>query len=139
MTGNAYENATILTIANSSPKLDGFHVDTREKMGHLDIFRNGWIGRRVGDAIHFSLEASCIAVQYRKTIHRKAPVAQLVLDGDHSHPIILDSNFEEDWGDCLYLQSILHHRKREEHRIDIQLLQEGEAEKEFQLVSLIYA
>ena len=78
MTGNAYENATILTIANSSPKLDGFHVDTREKMGHLDIFRNGWIGRRVGDAIHFSLEASCIAVQYRKTIHRKAPVAQLV-------------------------------------------------------------
>lgn len=144
ITMNVYEKSSILTIANVSPKLEGFLVDAEEKKGHLDFFKNGWIGRKVGDAIHFTLEASCIAVQYRKTIHRPAPIAQLILDGDRSHPMILDGNFDEDWGDCLFLQTVLHHGKREKHQIDIEIIEDNtsntDASKtEFYLMSLIYS
>ena len=53
MTENAYENAKRLTIREISPKLCGFHADTEEKTGHLDHFKNGWIGKKAGDSIHF--------------------------------------------------------------------------------------
>lgn len=52
MTENAYENAKRLTIREISPKLCGFHADTEEKAGHLDHFKNGWIGKKAGDSIH---------------------------------------------------------------------------------------
>lgn len=48
MTENAYENAKRLTIREISPKLCGFHADTEEKTGHLDHFKNGWIGKKQG-------------------------------------------------------------------------------------------
>lgn len=48
MTENAYENAKRLTIREISPKLCGFHADTEEKTGHLDHFKNGWIGKKPG-------------------------------------------------------------------------------------------
>lgn len=46
MTANAYEKAEILSIRNTCPKLYGFKADSEEKMGHLDFFKNGWIGRK---------------------------------------------------------------------------------------------
>lgn len=72
MTANAYENAKRLTIREISPDLSGFRADTEEKTGHLDHFKNGWIGKRPGDRILFEVEASCIAIQYRKTIQKPA-------------------------------------------------------------------
>lgn len=122
MTANAYENALRLTIQTVSPKLSGFRADTEEKTGHLDHFKNGWIGKKAGDAVHFELEASCIAVQYRKAVHKPALRAELILDGDREHPVLLDGNFEEDWGDCLYLEPVLHHGKRMRHTVDISIL-----------------
>ena len=68
MTENAYENAKRLTIREISPKLCGFHADTEEKAGHLDHFKNGWIGKKAGDSIHFEVTASCSAVEKRKFI-----------------------------------------------------------------------
>ena len=65
MTENAYENAKRLTIREISPKLCGFHTDTEEKTGHLDHFKNGWIGKKAGDSIHFEVTASCSAVEKR--------------------------------------------------------------------------
>ena len=65
MTENAYENAKRLTIREISPKLCGFHADTEEKTGHLDHFKNGWIGKKAGDSIHFEVTASCSAVHNR--------------------------------------------------------------------------
>ena len=35
----------------------------------------------------------------------------LVLDG--GAPILLDGNFQEDWGDCLWLEPVLHRGQRE--------------------------
>lgn len=142
MTANAYEHARRLTIREICPKLSGFRADTEEKTGHLDHFKNGWIGKKAGDAIRFEVTASCIAVQYRKAIQKPALRAELVLDGDTDHPILLDGNFEEDWGDCLYLEPILHHGTREKHTVEIHTLPCEAQEKDvtpFYLMALIVA
>lgn len=140
LTPNAYENARRLTIRELSPKLEGFRADPEEKLGHLDHWKNGWVGRTPGSKITFSVEGSCIAVQYRKTIRRPALRAQLILDGDTAHPILLDGNFDEDWGDCLYLQPVLHHGERKTHTVEITVLPtEDENPTEFYLMALIVA
>ncbi|WP_251388850.1 SGNH/GDSL hydrolase family protein [Mediterraneibacter agrestimuris] len=140
MTANAYENAKRLTIREISPKLSGFQTDTAEKTGHLDFFKNGWIGKRAGDKILFEIEASCIAIQYRKTIKKPALRAKLVLDGESEKARILDGNFEEDWGDCLYLEPILHHGEHKKHIVEIEIIDDGlEKSSQFYLLSLIIA
>ena len=140
MTENAYEFASRLTIREISPELAGFRADTEEKMGHLDLFKNGWIGKRPGDKIRFQVTASCIAVQYRKSVSKPALRAKLVLDGNRGEARILDGNFEEDWGDCLYLEPILHHGDHGKHSIELEILDDGaETAVPFYLVSLITA
>lgn len=141
LTANAYENARRLTIRECNPKLEGFRVDTNEKQGHLDCFKNGWIGKKNGDKITFEVEASCIAVQYRKTIKRPAQKAVLVLDGDAEHAVLLDGNFEENWGDCLYLQPVLHHGIQKKHTVEITITDQDatQVKTPFYLLSLIVA
>lgn len=140
MTANAYEHARRLTIREISPVLSGFRADTEEKNGHLDHFKNGWIGKNPGDIIIFEVEASCIAVQYRKTVNRPAVRAELILDGDVRHAVLLDGNFEEDWGDCLYLEPVLHHGTRTRHTVEIIIPQtESGKDTPFYLMSLIIA
>lgn len=140
MTGNAYEFAQRLTIREICPELSGFCADTEEKMGHLDHFKNGWIGKKAGDGILFEVEASCIAVQYRKTIARPALRAELVLDGDKEHKILLDGNFDEDWGDCLHLLPVLHHGERKKHTVEIRIPdEEDQGKTPFYLMALIVA
>ena len=140
MTDNAYEDARRLTIQEICPKLDGFRADTEEKTGHLDHFKNGWIGNKAGDRILFEIQASCIAVQYRKTIRHPARKAELILDGDMEHPVLLDGNFDEEWGDCLYLEPVLHHGKRGRHTVEIRVLEdEYETAEPFYLMALITA
>ena len=109
-------------------------------MGHLDHFKNGWIGKRPGDRIVFEVEASCIAVQYRKTIRHPARRAELILDGDREHPVLLDGNFKEDWGDCLYLAPVLHHGRPGKHTVEITVLADVYEEAEpLYLMALITA
>ncbi len=140
LTANAYENARRLTIRERCPQLDGFRADAAEKLGHLDHWKNGWIGAHSGDKISFTVDASCIAVQYRKTVRRPALQAQLVLDGDSAHPVLLDGNFDEDWGDCLYLQPILRHGESVLHTVELTILpSDAENATEFYLLSLIIA
>lgn len=140
MTDNAYEHARRLTIRETSPILSGFRADAEEKEGHLDCFKNGWIGQKPGDSIRFAVEGSCIAVQYRKTVRRPALSAELILDGDGGHPFFLDGNFSEDWGDCLYLEPILHHGRHGTHTVEITVTdaQTGNPTP-FYLLSLIIA
>lgn len=140
MTENAYEFARRLTIREISPELSGFRADTEEKTGHLDLFKNGWIGKHPGDKIRFQVTASCIALQYRKSVSKPALRARLVLDGNRGEARILDGNFEEDWGDCLYLEPILHHGDHGKHSIELEILDDGaETAVPFYLVSLVTA
>ena len=140
LTANAYEHARRLTIRECSPKLSGFRADTEEKCGHLDFFKDGWIGRKAGDRIVFEVETSCIAVQYRKTVLGPAQCAKLILDGDIGGARILDGNFEEDWGDCLYLEPVLHHGEKKMHTVEIEVVgDEAERAVPFYLMSLVIA
>ena len=83
------------SIREISPELEGFRADTEEKTGHLDHFKNGWIGKKPGDKITFEVEASCIAVQYKKIIHKPALRARMILDGDETNVILLDANTDQ--------------------------------------------
>ena len=86
------------------------------------------------------VEGSCIAIQYRKTIKKPAPIAKVILDGDEENATILDSNFVEDWGDCLYLEPILHHGERKKHTVSIQIITStNEDQSPFYLLSIIGA
>ena len=68
---------------------------------------------------------------------RQSFFQSLILDDDITAPIILDANFNEDWGDCLYLETILHHGELEKHKVSIEIIEEGKKDKDFYLVSLI--
>ena len=57
-----------------------------------------------------------------------------------AHAVVLDSNFDEDWGDCLYLQPILHHGEQKHHTVEITILPtEEDAPTELYLMALITA
>lgn len=140
MTADTYETARRLTIRECCPALAGFRADTAEKTGHLDHWKNGWIGSRPSDRITFTVEAENIAVQFRRTIRRPALRARLVLDGDTENPVVLDGNFDEDWGDCLALMPVLHHGTRGIHTVELTILpDENAGTTPFYLLALITA
>jgi len=61
-----------------------------------------------------------------------------VIDGDEAHKIILDGNFDEEWGDCLYIESLMHHGEKKMHRLEIRIEETHENDVEaFYLVSVI--
>lgn len=137
LTENAYEHSRLIQIQDNEAILDGFLVDPIEKKGMLDIFKNGWTAAHTNDKISFEIECSCLAVQYRKSVQQPVPKAKAVIDGDEAHAVILDGNFTEDWGDCLYLEPLLHHAEKKVHRIEITITDAKDIVRPFYLVSLI--
>ena len=75
----------------------------------------------VGEVYTFEFNGSKLGVQYRKTVKRPALIAKLTVDGDTLHPIILDGNFDEDWGDCIYLEHIFTHMDPYDHIIKLEI------------------
>lgn len=138
LTKNAYEKAIRYQNDDIKPELTGFIVDLREKEEYHDIFSKGFLGKNIGDTISFVVHGSEIAAQYRKTPKKPAPVAEAIVDGDEEHAVILDGNFDEDWGDSLTITNLLFHGEKKEHSVTIRI---KEATKEdisdFYLVSLI--
>lgn len=137
LTENAYEHSRLIQIQDNEAILDGFLVDPIEKKGMLDIFKNGWTAAHTNDRISFEIECSCLAVQYRKSVQQPVPKAKAVIDGDEAHAVILDGNFTEDWGDCLYLEPLLHHAEKKVHKIEITVTDAKDIVRPFYLVSLI--
>ena len=137
LTENAYEHSRLIQIQDNEAILDGFLVDPIEKKGMLDICKNGWTAAHTNDKISFEIECSCLAVQYRKSVQQPVPKAKAVIDGDEAHAVILDGNFTEDWGDCLYLEPLLHHAEKKVHRIEITITDAKDIVRPFYLVSLI--
>lgn len=137
LTENACEHSRLIQIQDNEAILDGFLVDPIEKKGMLDIFKNGWTAAHTNDKISFEIECSCLAVQYRKSVQQPVPKAKAVIDGDEAHAVILDGNFTEDWGDCLYLEPLLHHAEKKVHRIEITVTDAKDIVRPFYLVSLI--
>ena len=138
ITANEYENSVRYKNYNSDPELKGFQKDTRKKKEFLDIFSGGFTASNVGDEISFEIEATGIAIQYRKTIHKPTPVAEVIVDGDESTRTVLDGNFDEDWGDCLFIQTVTRHTELKKHHVQIRIIESHPDDQvPFYLVSVI--
>ncbi len=137
ITANAYQNSVRYQNYNCTPELKGFVADTEEQWHITDIFKRGFIGKREGDSICFEIEGTGIAVQYRKSVKHPACVAKVVLDGDEENAMILDGNFEETWGDCLYITTVAKHMEDKKHTVEITITEGNETMVPFYLVSVI--
>lgn len=141
ITKNRYEHAKRYRNDELEPiSCDGFAPDKTAQSCVADCFKKGFTAAKKGDKIVFRTNAACIAVQYRKTIRRPAPIATLTVDGGSEHRILLDANFDEEWGDCLYLETVAEYPEKGEHTVEIEITETHEDDKEvFYLVSLICA
>ncbi len=143
LTRNRYEHARRLRAADiMSAEISGFEADPASQKGITDIFKRGWTAIGNGSEITFRFRASCIAIQYRRTIRGRAPKAQVWLDraGEQEEPcMILDGNFDETWGDCLALETVLEAETEADHALTLWLIDADGAEIPFYLVSLIVA
>lgn len=145
LTENAYENSLRYRNQYASGgqgktkvELEGFVADDTPQKDITDCFKYGWTASNVGDAITFQVEGSCIAVQYRKSVKKPAPIAEVVIDDDSSNAVRLNANFEETWGDKLELTTVLEHGEKKCHKVQIRIVdsQENNAVP-FYLVSVI--
>lgn len=138
LTANAYEDSVRYRNDNSTPVLDGFTADTSEQRDITDCFKKGFTASKKGAGITFKVSGSCIAVQFRKTINKPAPIAAAIIDADESNAVKLDANFDETWGDKLELYTLLEHGENKEHTVQIKITEAGDADvSEFYLVSVI--
>lgn len=138
ITASAYEDSVRYQNYNSSPEISGFEADTEPQNDIREIFRNGWTAWKEGDKISFEINCSGIAVQYRKSVKQPTPIAKVVVDDDEKTAVILDGNFEEDWGDCLYIDTIARHMKSGNHKVEITIIEAHEDDVvPFYLVSVI--
>lgn len=119
--------------------LNGFTPDARpQEYGVADVFKNGWRAMEEGSSFELTLEASCISVQFCRTVKQPAPVAKAVIDGDEEHGVLLDANFDETWGDCCSLKDIAMGLPRGKHTLCITVTKKPEKpENDFYLVSVI--
>lgn len=136
VTDNRYEGSVRYQNHNSRPALDGFAVDAASQEHITQCFRRGFTARKKGDSITFTVPCSCVGVQYRKSVQQPTPVAKITVDG--AHEMILDGNFKETWGDCLYLDTVCEGLERKEHTVRVEIVEAHENDVvPFYLVSVI--
>ena len=144
VTPNRFEATVRYDISNTGDtngrmtvQTDGFTVDTAEKKGHLDLWKRGWIGQKEGNRISFTFYGRTLGIQYRKSVRKPVPIAQCIVDDDTTNPLELDGNFTEDWGDCLYLQSVLVEDVPKLHTVTIEIKKAENTVEDFYLNSLL--
>ncbi|MDD3413786.1 MAG: SGNH/GDSL hydrolase family protein [Lachnospiraceae bacterium] len=121
ITKNRFQYSKILNNVNLKISGTGFLADNKKKKGITDIFKTGWLATKKGDFFEVNIEGSYFAVQYRKTIQKPAPVCRLLIDDFEE--IILDGNFCENWGDCLYLQTLAYGLENRTHNIRVEVIE----------------
>lgn len=134
LTFNMYEDVRRYNRLNVNPVLNGFTEDDAPVMDPFgintgfdeddslkpgddpvlssevrDVFKNGWHASKEGDSITFEFSGGELALMYRKSVNKPAPVAYAVIDGDEENRIRLDANFDEDWGDKAYMATLMYH------------------------------
>ena len=140
LTMNRYENVRRFRNHNISPvTCSGFTADHTPQTAITETFRRGWTAACTGDEISFEVESRCIALQYRRTVRRPAPTALAFVDGDLEHGVVLDGNFDEDWGDFLALQVLLETERTERHRVTVRITEAEAVTTPFYLVSVLLA
>jgi len=142
ITENTFETALRLDNRNFEPSLFGFMKDDSEQRDITDCFKNGWLGQKKNDRIVFKLkgeyECSGIAIQYDKTMKRPAPVVADIVDDNRDDAVIIDSAFDETWGDLLDIRQLFLHGEKAEHKLEIDLIDDKDGKAvAFNLVSVI--
>ena len=138
LTANAYETSIRYQNHNSECESVGFVADTRKQNDIKELFRNGWTADKEGASITFHMDCTGVAVQYRKSINKPTPIARVVVDDLEESAVILDGNFDEDWGDCLYIDTVTKHMERGIHKVKISITEAHEEDVvPFYLVSVI--
>lgn len=138
LTINRYETARRFRNNGILPvRCDGFTADHTWQNVITDTFRRGWTALEKGAEISFQVEGTCIALQYRRTICRPAPRALAFVDGNEENAVTLDGNFDETWGDCLALQTLLEDVRAGKHTVTVRIVEADEVATPFYLVSLI--
>ena len=136
LTANQYEESLRYQNHNSRPQLDGFTADDTPQEHITQMFRRGFTAWKKGDRITFSVEGTGIAVQYRKSVKKPAPIARVTVD--EKTAVLLDANFQEDWGDCLYVDTVLVHGEDKRHKVEIEITEaHPDDQVPFYLVSVI--
>ena len=133
MTSKRYDNR------NTTPVLNGFVKDETVQNGVQDVFRNGYTAKEAGASILFeNIYGSRISLQYRKTNSLGAPLAAAIIDGNEDEAIVLDGNFENGWGDWLYMHDLTRDLDPGiPHTVEVRITEAGK--KDFYLVSVIAA
>lgn len=138
LTANRFQDSQRLQNYNSQPVCSGFLEDVQPQNGVKDCFKRGWTASKTGASILFEFEGSGVAVQYRKSVQHPAPVALGILDGDEAHAARLDANFEETWGDCLFITTAAQNLRRGRHRLEVRITEAApNPAADFYLVSVI--
>ena len=76
-------------------------------------------------------------MQYRKSVKHPACVAKVVIDGEEAKALVLDGNFDETWGDCLYITTAARQIENKKHCVEITITEGDESMVPFYLVSVI--
>lgn len=138
LTDNSYAQARRYQNHNSNPVCEGFRADTALKKYVNDLFVRGWTASKEGAKIFFEIPGTEIAVQYRKSVNLPAPIAVAVVDDEEENAVELDANFDETWGDCLYITTVAHHIPNKVHKVEIRLTKTHDNDSApFYLVSVI--
>lgn len=138
ITANAYENSVRYQNFNSEPEAVGFLADNEPQENIREIFRRGWTAGHIGDRICFWIDCTGVAVQYRKSVRKPVPIAKVVVDDLEDQAVILDANFQQDWGDCLHIDTITRHMEAGKHKVEISIVETHEDDVvPFYLVSVI--
>lgn len=160
LTANRYELVSRYNNKNAVSKCEGFWADEESVMEPFyidletvtkgvkknvkvlssearDVFKNGWRARNKGAYIEFEIKGTEIAVMYRKSVKKPAPVAYAILDGNVADKVKLDANFEEDWGDKAYMATIAHHAEDKTHILRIEIEEAADNCEDFYLINLI--
>ena len=139
VTASRYEDAVRYQNKSLNIKSEGFTADTHEASQWCDPFKDGWTGWKKGAKISFLVKGSIIMIQWRRTINKPAPKAYAVIDGRYNERVILDANFDEDWGDLCALTTISSNAGSGLHTLDIVIDEEGREESPFMVISVISA
>lgn len=138
---NTYEHSKRYNNLNSEPECNGFEADNTVQERITQMFRHGYSAWHLNDEISFTVNASSLEVMYRKSVNKPTPIAEVIIDGDESSKVVLDGNFTEEWGDCLYTEIIKEHLEKKEHTVRIIITEDhpGEDVVPFYLVGVIGA
>lgn len=138
LTENRYQGSIRYQNHNSAPIMNGFQPDETPQEHITQMFRHGFTAGKQGSSITFHVPGTEVAVQYRKSVRKPAPIARVVVDGCEENAVLLDANFQEDWGDCLYIDNVLVHGQEGNHTVEITIIEAHEDDAvPFYLVSVI--